>query len=212
MRLLRGKVYSTKVATFLFLAFALSSVLTIASPRPTYAEGPLLGTVRCLLGTVLLQKCQPGTSPANTTPATPANNASGSSSNSSNASKGNSSSGAGSQAAPTTGSASFKAPKDAEIALPKDTEPMAPAVQGASAPVPSSPQLSGAEQLAFFNTHSRYARDVQSPRAGVAPLETSAEGWKIVGVAWYWWAMLLLAGVVILTSVKRSSLRKASAL
>ena len=89
---------------------------------------------------------------------------------------------------------------------------MAPAVKGAVAPHVSDASLTAAEHMTFFNTYSKYARDVQPRQVSAAPLETSSEGWKILGIAWYWWAVLGLLGVAIFTSIKSYTLRKSSRL
>src|SRR4051812_39116786 len=69
MRVMRGFQQGTKVTMFLLLALSAATIMTISSPRPTMAEGPLLGTVRCLLRSLLTGECQKYEQPATVTPA-----------------------------------------------------------------------------------------------------------------------------------------------
>jgi hypothetical protein len=206
--------------TFVLFAFVLSITITIATPRPTYAEGPLLGTVRCVLKTVLLQRCQPAQTPPNVTPAPEPTPPKGSGAEPSSPSTTNKpaqpsspdASSGGTQVNPTPARSSSNVAQEGEIALPKETAEMAPAVKGAAALHASGASLTDADYMTFFNTYSRYATDAQPRQLSAAPLETSSEGWKILGVAWYWWVALGLLGVAIFTSIKSYALRKSSSL
>src|SRR5690606_25587538 len=143
--------------TFVLFAFVLSITITIATPRPTYAEGPLLGTVRCLLETVLLQRCKPAqTPPSVTPPPEPAPPSKGGAKPSAPAQPASPSAPKGeaqAESAPA-GSSSATIP-DTKIARPEEPTKMAPEVRGAVAPHASGANISRAEYLAFFNTYSR---------------------------------------------------------
>lgn len=214
MRILRAMPRGMNGITFLLFVFAFSLVITISTPRTTYAEGPLLGTVRCLVETVLLQRCKPVSTPApEPTSSSGGSSASPSSTNKSTQPSSPRATSGGAQATTTMpANPSSNVAQEVDIVLPKETAKMAPAVKGEMAPHVPGAGLTSADYMAFFNTYSRYATDVQPRQAGFVPFETSAEGWKILGMAWYWWVALGLFGTVIFTSVKSYSLRKASAL
>lgn len=207
--------------TFVLFAFVLSITITIATPRPTYAEGPLLGTVRCVLKTVLLQRCKPAQTPPSVAPPPeqPPQKGGGGASQPSSPSTDtptqpaspNTSSGRAQTPVAPVGSSS-SAPQEVTIEAPREAAEMAPAVKGAAAPHASGASLTDADYMTFFNTYSRYATAAQPRQVSAAPLETSSEGWKVLGIAWYWWGAAGLLGIAILTSVKSHSLRKSSTL
>lgn len=71
MHTLRGILQSRKLTLYILLPLLASSILTIMNSRSTYAESPsLLGTVRCLVRTVLSVECP---SMVTTAPAQPSN-------------------------------------------------------------------------------------------------------------------------------------------
>lgn len=205
MRMLRGVKYSAKATTFLLLAFGTASILTLSGSRSAHAESPLVGTVRCLLQTVLLSPCQTTQAPA-TTAAEPAQQvpAAESPSNSS-------------AATPSTPAATSKQPASVTpsvepITSPQPTVEMMPDIQQPASPQKvSGTRMSGAEYLAFFNTYSKYA--IGTPETASDSVVTqSSEGWRVLGIAWYWWAGIILAAGLVFISVKHKILRKTSIL
>jgi hypothetical protein len=68
---------------------------------------------------------------------------------------------------------------------------------------------SNAEYGAYFNTYSPYATQGMAEQGVVT---RSPEGWKIAGIAWYWWGVgtMIMAGIFF--SVRRGILRRNSVL
>lgn len=200
MSVLRGIQPIVKVTgVFVFVLIA-ASTLTILTPRPTHAEGFLLGTVRCLVRTVLTAECQkPQTTPA---PAP-----------SERASTQSNSSQTPSQPPAPAGGTKEGVPIDVEPIAPLDPEaaalPAVPDVQGVQ--TTAANRLDESEYIAYFNAHSPYAVEGQAA-ASEAVIQAGPDGWKIFGVAWYWWGLVVAACVGIFASVKYRFFSKASVL
>lgn len=216
MRALRGLIQGTKVTAFLVLSLGVSSILTISDSRPASAESPsLLGTVRCLVRTVLLTDCPKLGTPApvvtpqpiapsspSKAPAQPANQTP-------------------SQPAPSRtngttprGSQTTVAPEADEVTMPDTTlkeydEVKKPVTE----PGAYATDIKNAENLAYFNNYSPYAvAGAKTEAAASLPVQRTSEGWRIFGIAWYWWGIVILLVVTILFSVRRKILRKTSVL
>lgn len=204
MRILRSAQQGTKVAMFLLLALGLSSLLTLSISRSTYAERSLLGTVRCLVRTVLWVQC-PTTKPTpteqgTTKPETP-------------------------QQTQSENPPASTPEKSEQPVLDTPMPPVAEKVElpeKITAPQPIIPKvtdtpgqgerMTDAEYLAYFNTYSPYAVAGAHDEAPTVPLQRSSEGWQVFGVAWYWWVVGILGAVSAFLSVKYAILRKSSVL
>lgn len=175
---------------------------TISFPRAAHAEGPLTQTVRCLVQTLLLTGCSEpaAASPSSTpqsqpSPAAPSSNA-GSTPASSPVSKNAQTSQPSSQTPPLAPLPSE--PAESLLAITASTPPVYPAAQPFN-------------YVAYFNTYSKYATQ-QVKGEATTFIEPSKEGWKIAGIAWYWWAvpLSLLAGLG--ATLKYRQFRRSSAL
>lgn len=208
MQNLRGVKLSTKVTAFLILVLGAASSLTLIHPQPVNAEGYLFGKVRCVVQTVFSRDCEKKVQPATEAPqqgGTTSNTPSTPAQNSGTAPAG------GTQATPApAGSASLEPieiPEEmqvsyAELELPKVTL------------VTYNSSLNESEYSTYFNTFSPYAVAGAHTTAASseAPVQRSAEGWKLFGIAWYWWAIAGVAiGVLVVSgrsTVKARSLPK----
>jgi len=100
----------------------------------------------------------------------------------------------------TTGAATMTpvAPAPLEITVePINPTPIAPLSMAGSSTVPSS--RSYLANTAFVPTSS--SRQVLGIRN--EPLRTSEEGWRIFGIAWYWWAIVFFSVFTVLFYLKR---------
>ena len=201
MRTLRGIFKGTHVTIYILLPLALASILITTGSRSTYAESPtLLGTVRCAVRTLLWVEC-PATTPS-TTQQAPASTPQPAPE---------------SQPAPTpatTSAPTKSAPAKVggeEVAQPDQTIAPYSGIEQISSVAATSPRIQENEYVAYFNQYSPYAvagaHDQQT-----APIERTNEGWRLLGVAWYWWVAALLVAIMIFTSFKRLNLRKSSVL
>ncbi len=201
MHTLRGILQSRKLTLYILLPLLAASILTIMNSRSTYAESPsLLGTVRCLVRTVLSVECP---SMVTTAPAQPSNTPQ------------QSQAPAPSSQTPATKSAqeSTKTPPvtGETVTLPEQTIAEYEKIEQIPHSRASSPRIPESEYVAYFNQYSPYAvAGAQDQK--VAPVEQTSEGWRLLGVAWYWWAAGVLIIFTIFLSVKRQNLRKSSVL
>lgn len=203
MRVLRVFKQILKPTLYATIAFGVATILTISSSRPAAAEGYLLDTVRCLVRTVLLTQCPPGQQVPAVTPTAPAAP----------------SEAPAQEAAPTTAQAQ---PRAATTTQPVSQAGSVGAVGGLDVPIaslasykPASPTAGvaqyptsrGADYLAMFNTSSRYAV-LGAENQAATGFERTGEGWKIAGIAWYWWGIGLLVAAIGFVSVKKLKLSK----
>lgn len=203
MRTLRGNVFGTRVSAFLLLVLVSAVTMTISDSRPSYAESPsLLGTVRCVVRTVLLTDCQketPVTEPAQVSnPSTPAQGGSQSSSGKTTAESSLPTSQSKGSFVPTAG--------NADVPLPEQPATMSPDIR--TEPTEREVAYDTADHLAYFNTYSRYAVAGQETSAEV-PVAMSEEGWRVFGVSWYWWTLIISAIVVASWMLVRQIRRRA---
>lgn len=205
MRILRGIQPVAKVTVVFLFALSLATIFTLLSPRAAHAEGFLYGTVRCVLQTVLTAGCQPASGATPTLAPTPAP----------------------SSPAPSNSPAHSPTPtqqaNSARTSTQQSThhyEPLpqpdttVPAFFGGevagSAQLAATQRLDESKYLAYFNMYSEYA--MRHAQGGGEVVQTGAEGWRIAGVPWYWWALGL--GVVVASGVvfRRYYLRNSSTL
>jgi len=204
MRILRGDIRGIQVTAFLALVLVTSSLIVFSSPRPTHAEGPLLGGARCLLQALLLGRCTTDSSkPSTSSPVSPSTNSlapgqSGSGGDASSAGR-----------APSNSSRPYIPPAGAEVPLPDTTIASYPKLEQLTARRPSNAKMDQSEYLAYFNAYSPYA--VQRTSEEQVVVRTS-DGWRLLGISWYWWGAAVVAGLAILLSVRRRFLRKSSVL
>lgn len=212
MGILRAHLQGTKVALFLLFALSIATIMTISSPRPASAEGPLLGTVRCLVRTVFLTDCRPAeTSPQTNTPTPSSDGASGQTSSNPQTQAGSTQSGAGrsSSGAPKA----YSAPLEKPIVAPIEAVSIPQSAQPTTVRTSSYANMSDAEYLAYFNKYSKYAvAGAQQEAAVAAPVERTGEGWRFFGIAWYWWGAAVLLLATVFLSVRHKVLRKSSVL
>jgi hypothetical protein len=207
MEILRVNLQGSKVALFLLFALSSALIMTISTPRAASAEGPLLGTVRCLVRSVLLTDCQPQR--GSTRPSEPSNAAQPSSSNAKTNTAAKSDKAKG---APTPSREEAYAPLPETMAMPSEPSGSMPGIPSPTA-TSAYADMTKAEYLAYFNKYSKYAvAGAHDEAAAPVPVERTGEGWRFFGIAWYWWA---LAGVfigAIIYAVRQRFLRKSSVL
>ncbi len=204
MRILRALQPMTKVTVVFVLALTTATTLIIATPRPAQAEGFLLDTVRCLVRTVLVAGCpaEPTSAPAPASSSQPTTQ----------------------EAAPASGGSSTGTPQahtkrsyapveTAPITAPDTSVEAYPTLQEVARPG-SGDRMTEAEYIAYFNAHSPYAvQGAQHAASGEAGLvQAGPEGWKLFGVAWYWWGIAAAFIFALFLSVKHGILRRNSVL
>ena len=174
--------------TFLLGLLLLPTLIVIATPRPTYAEG-LLNGVGCLVRSLLDVNCssQPTSPPANPTTSPPQ------STPSSTPAQAQSSPSSPPTSTPT--SSSSASVRSQSLAInPTLSAPIAD-VQPVT-PIGSS---SGTQ----FTTNAAYAVPkigsslLQPPydTGNTAPIQATDQGWRILGALWYWW-LTAIVGLV----------------
>lgn len=211
MRILRGFEKGTRVTIFLTFALITASSLTIFSPRPASAEGPLLGAVKCLVRTVLLSQCPTTTTPVPST-SVPSPAPSPASAPPQPVEQ--------SQPVQQSQRPNTQATERSSQARQFDTiEPiqtsLAPYedINATAALRASQGRIKESDYVAYFNQYSKYAvAGAEQPASIEAPIAQSAEGWKILGIAWYWWGAIVVILSGIFLSVKKGFLRRSSVL
>ena len=211
MRILRGFEKGTRVTIFLTFALITASSLTIFSPRPASAEGPLLGTVKCLVRTVLLSQCPTTTTPA---PSTPPSSPAPSPAPTPSTPVEQSQSAQQSPASKTQATERPSQVRQFDTIEPIQTS-LAPYedINATAALRASQGRIKESDYVAYFNQYSKYAvASAEQPASIEAPIAQSAEGWKILGIAWYWWGAIVVISSGILFSVRKGFLRRNSVL
>lgn len=207
MDILRVNLQGSKVTLFLLFVLSSAFIMTISTPRSASAEGPLLGTVRCLVQSVLLTNCQPKSSSPQ--PSAPAESSSPSTSEN-----------PAPASSPTheTNSPKGAATQQTYMPLPKNT--IASDVPVSISPVTPSPtaasayaNMTKAEYLTYFNKYSKYAvAGAHDEAAAPIAIERTGEGWRFFGIAWYWWGLMGIIGAMLFYVIRQSFLRKSSVL
>jgi hypothetical protein len=85
----------------------------------------------------------------------------------------------------------------ATMALDPDLQTKLPAIKPVQTPLysfSSSMPLRPAAQ-----TYLGYVPTANNAKSGVLGIQTSEEGWKIAGVAWYWWGIVI--GILLVTGL-----------
>lgn len=218
MRKLRG-FYTVKHVLFsLLLILATASSLTLLNPQSTQAQSPsLLETVRCLVRTVFRTDCTPV---APTTPVTPTAPG-GSSSPQNGGSQGNSSSippvssgTSGQGSGQSSGGGALQQSGGSIEPIGSEIIPPTKIVterQNANSGVleEQAGQTSDTSRYyAYFNKYSPYAQTSSVPASSGAVVETSSEGWKLYGIAWYWWITALGLLATIAAMIKKMVIRR----
>ncbi len=214
MRILRGFEKGTRVTIFLTFALITASSLTIFSPRPASAEGPLLGTVKCLVRTVLLSQCPTTTTPApSTPPSSPAPSPAPSSAPTPSTPVEQSQSAQQSPASKTQATERPSQVRQFDTIEPIQTS-LAPYEDiDATTLRTSQVRIKESDYVAYFNQYSKYAiAGAEQPASIEAPITQSTEGWKILGIAWYWWGAIVVISSGIFFSVRKGFLRRNSVL
>ncbi len=206
MQILRGAKLSTKFTAFLFLALSTAFSLALIHPQPVNAEGHLFGKVRCVVRTVFNKDCQNKTQQ----PVAEAPHQGGvTSGGSTNAGQqpGTPPAGSTETAPPVNGAALEPIEIPEELQVSYATLELPEVV-----PTTSNRPLNESEYAAYFDTFSPYAVAGAKTTAITenAPVQRSAEGWLVLGVAWYWWLIVgLVVGAVVVfrRHIFRPSLR-----
>lgn len=199
MRALNLSLRGVKVTTFLSVGLMVALVSPVIFARPTHAEG-LLPAVKCLVQTLLLSQCsqpvQTNTAPTQQTQnqvAQPSSSAP--------------SSGTSTQPENSGGAVTHSPMASEPVAL--ETPPQITNVPTVTAPTAQLPHSS--DYVAFFNTSSKYASP-QGGGGGNAFIQASQEGWKVGGLAWYWWIAIIAAITGIISYIRHLYIRRLSVL
>lgn len=189
MQILRGAKLSTKFTAFLLLALGTASSLALVHPQPVNAEGYLFGKVRCVVQTVFNRECEKKVQPVAEEPRqgdTTSNGSTGTVQNSGATPAGGTNTAQGSADDATL--EPIEIPEELQVSYTELELPKATLVKNSS--------LDESEYAAYFNTFSPYA--VAGAHtvavADESPVQRSADGWRLFGIAWYWWAF---AGVAM---------------
>jgi len=188
-------LHGVKLYLFILAIISISLIVSVLHSQPAKAEGVLGRTLRCVVGGLLGSECP---APVTQTPAAPVAPA------------------AEPQPAATNSNTNTAPPVQTQpVAQPgaASTVPLAPiemaepVVEASELPALPYATHRGGIQAEFMNFVMRNSQ-VQPPATGVlgaTALEPSREGWKILGIAWYWWGIALTT-VAILWGKKRRTL------
>ena len=207
MRKLRGLYQGRNVTLFLFLVLATASSLAFINSRSSYAESPsLLGTVRCAVRTVLLTDCPPVAPQAPASQGTPAPAQSNGTASQTPAQS--------NRQAPTTNEGNAQeAPVGSEtLTTPDTTLASYQAIENIPHANSVGYAINDSNYLAYFNAYSPYARSDGNGVSTSAVVEASSDGWKVLGIAWYWWLVAAVLVAVIIASLRKIKLSKTSIL
>lgn len=166
--ILRGA--KIKVIIFLLAACVLSASIVVMNSRPTRAES-ILYTVTCVVGGLLRYDC-----PKPAESATPAPTQHGDTSSQATSPTDSST--------PTSSVQTVPVPISFDEDLHKELLDL-PAVQG----------VATARLPAHVVQTPTYALGRTQQLATSSAIVASEEGWKILGIAWYWWGLMLGTGV-----------------
>ena len=202
MRALHLSLRGVKVSIFLLSGVSIALVSSATFARPTHAEG-LLPTVRCLVQTLLSSGCPDPAQSSSPVVSSPTQ----ASSSSQNTSQTQSTPSQNStvQSAPQSGGIVQAAPSVETLQTPQELTAMP------NVPTQATQNPKAYDYVAFFNTSSSYA----SPRGqgdGNAFIQPSQEGWKVAGLAWYWWLAILGAITGVISLIRRRYVRRLSVL
>jgi hypothetical protein len=201
----RESLRGVKIYFIILASISLSLFVVLLHPQPAHAEGFLSKTVRCVVGGLLGADCRtvpslaPTPTPVPTAPA-PSAPTEPQASQSSNASPAPSSQAkAGTVRQPS--SAQLKTAEPINIELPDTPEvPVLPATNHRTV------SLTNTMSFAFPYGTGHGQSDTAALSAPAA-FEPSQEGWRILGVAWYWWVigtvLTLGVGLLIRRIIKR---------
>jgi hypothetical protein len=169
----RPSLRGAKMMTFLLGLLLLPTMIVIATPRPTYAEG-LLNKVGCLVGSVLDVNCATPRKdqPDNTAP-------------------------------PPSSSPPAPAPATSQpIAIePTLQAPLADAPPIAPASAPTSAVLGASVAYAVPTTSNLLRQPASGTGTGV-PIEATGQGWRLFGILWYWWLIGALGAMTLFFTLK----------
>jgi hypothetical protein len=207
-RVLRG----VKNGSYLLAVLSAVSIISIMSSQPAQAESFLSKTVKCLVGPLLMAECKkPNVAPvepAPPAPQTPANT---------------------SPQEPSAQPPAGEVVQPTQPAVPTNPRVVPYGTLDSSAHTPIaieytyddgaaySPQrvalMTPSSNAAHFNAYTGgFGAYSEVKGTSVSFVEPSNNGWKIAGIAWYWWLALvgLIAGLLGLKRYRR--IRKSSVL
>ncbi len=169
--------------------------MIIESPRQTNAEG-LLYTVTCSVTNIIVKVCRQTpttggttTAPTQTEPSTPPTSSA-------------------PQTSPTTSSSPVvtETTPPLEVSQPLNAElPPVPKV-GSSTVASTNYQYPSSALLSIYGTQVTTQAVLGASSTGTV-LEASPQGWRLFGMAWYWW-ILMIGGVVGLAAFVRNRMIK----
>lgn len=195
-----------KAPVLLVLALALAVLGSIALPASAHAEGFLSKTVKCLLTIKILTGCK-----TPTTPVSPTKDSQQPRSNES--SPVNQPTNPDSTLNNSSSQSSKKLVTGEPLALPtSELAPVKPLVGIETDVVAKVGKNSYLASTALGPPSSGVATVQSGAPVAETILERSETGWKIAGIAWYWWVLLIGVCMATTASIKRGKLRKISTL
>ena len=215
-----------KTTSFILASFFFVSITPILFSQPAKAESFLLKTVRCVVGAVLPLECRnaqtpnapvPPAAPANPNvpvkPAPPKASPAHPAEPSTPASSDNKSGTNVQSRTPYVSGGVGGEPIDISNHAPIEIQFQS---AGQRSPMTSSYEFPQSRSPGYyFNTYGNLQHAKIPKNVAASFVEPSQEGWKIAGVAWYWWlgALLLVTGAIwygkYTSFKKKSSLSKA---
>ncbi len=200
-----------KIYVFILTIVSLSLFVSLIHSQPAKAEGFLSQTVRCVVGGLLGADCRtpsPAPTPTHTptpvftpSPTAPAPAASSQAPSQSQSQPVSSSSTGGSTGnAPVASSSN----QTQSASIRQTTGSQLKRVAPLNVDLPESPQLptlpvtnhrttSEANILSFVFPYGAGFGQADTAAATPVAIEASKEGWKVLGIAWYWWGIGALA-------------------
>ena len=195
---MEGRMYSSPLRSVKWGVVALGIIMaslsiTVLFPRPAHAEGFLSQTLRCTLEALMWKDCRAPQQPAApimpVAPQSPAPQPQ--------------------QNQPSGPTDTQQSPGQVQPGQSGSVEPVQPVtidpaeVEAAPLAVPDLPKPAHRQQFTYepatYATHRYEIVKGEQTVAQAAVLEPSREGWRVLGLAWYWWGLgaALGAGVII---------------
>jgi len=172
-----------KTSAFLFAVLIVSTIVVIQSPRQTHAEG-LLYTVGCSVVNLLTKVCQKPTTettapaPTTTQPATSTQTTT-------------------PQATPSSEPMTTQVatePISEGTPAPLDTSTLQP-IHPAAKTTETQPMYSYPSRFLMSIGQGSYSSEVMRVTTEDSYLQATPQGWRFMGMLWYWW--IIIIGVIV---------------